>query len=244
MSAVTCVVDCPGWLAFLLACCALFCRGDGMYFRIPWCRDAVLRLTSRFAGTSWCVPGSVTLAYQTSGLVMQEMPAAQLDRDVSDAFDIAFNNIKAFHEGQQAQPLELETMPGVQCRRITRPIGRHTAYAGFNGLRFYSMHFKYGHSLTIRGSIGSCQNTLRMLAAVESSQQDCLNPSSCKAKIWSGLGVSAQRNKTTFLVSQGLSGDMTCPEIAGCMQVLLAYTCQGAQQFCPPVLSCWQYQQG
>eukprot|EP00798_Chlamydomonas_sp_ICE-L_P028699 gene28698-31864_t len=44
--------------------------------------------------------------------------------DWTGAFDIAFNNIKAFHEAQmQTAPLVVETMPGVTCRRVTRPIG-------------------------------------------------------------------------------------------------------------------------
>ncbi|KAK9797101.1 hypothetical protein WJX73_010226 [Symbiochloris irregularis] len=54
---------------------------------------------------------------------LQDMPAPQLEPDVSQAFDVAFNNISAFHKGQQGDILEVETMPGVRCRRITRPVG-------------------------------------------------------------------------------------------------------------------------
>jgi histidinol dehydrogenase len=31
-------------------------------------------------------------------------------------------NVSAFHEAQRSQPLSIETMPGVRCERITRPI--------------------------------------------------------------------------------------------------------------------------
>lgn len=57
------------------------------------------------------------------GLPLQDIPAPQLEPDVSEAFDVAFNNISAFHKGQQGGILEVETMPGVRCRRITRPVG-------------------------------------------------------------------------------------------------------------------------
>ena len=41
---------------------------------------------------------------------------------------MAFRNISAFHAAQRkAAPLDVETMPGVRCRRITRPIGARRA---------------------------------------------------------------------------------------------------------------------
>jgi histidinol dehydrogenase len=43
---------------------------------------------------------------------------------VTDAFDTAYSNIKAFHEAQITAPIEVETMPGVRCRRVSRPIGK------------------------------------------------------------------------------------------------------------------------
>lgn len=45
-----------------------------------------------------------------------------LDEASRRAFDIAFENIRAFHVAQQSEPLSVETMPGVVCRRVTRPI--------------------------------------------------------------------------------------------------------------------------
>jgi len=38
------------------------------------------------------------------------------------ALERAIANVTAFHEAQQSQPLSVETMPGVVCERITRPI--------------------------------------------------------------------------------------------------------------------------
>ena len=46
-----------------------------------------------------------------------------LDDETRMAFDVAYSNIRKFHEAQRSGTLEVETMPGVQCRRVTRPIG-------------------------------------------------------------------------------------------------------------------------
>ncbi len=48
--------------------------------------------------------------------------------EVKAAFDIAFHNISTFHAAQRsAKDLDVETMPGVRCRRVTRPIGARAA---------------------------------------------------------------------------------------------------------------------
>lgn len=74
--------------------------------------EAVKEYTSKFdrvALDSVCVP-------------IKELPVVPLDPEVAAAFDLAFNNIRAFHAAQAAPPLEVETMPGVRCRRLARPI--------------------------------------------------------------------------------------------------------------------------
>ncbi len=52
----------------------------------------------------------------------QHLPEPELDAGSRAAFDTAFENIRAFHAAQQSPPLSVETMPGVTCRRVTRPI--------------------------------------------------------------------------------------------------------------------------
>ena len=47
----------------------------------------------------------------------------ELDKATQTAFDVAYNNVRRFHEAQQTEPISLETMPGVTCRRLTRAIG-------------------------------------------------------------------------------------------------------------------------
>ncbi len=51
-----------------------------------------------------------------------------LEDDVKSAIDVAFSNIKAFHEAQVQPVLELETMPGVRCRKVMKPIERVGLY--------------------------------------------------------------------------------------------------------------------
>ena len=54
---------------------------------------------------------------------LQDFPDPQLPEETVAAFQTAFDNISSFHHAQQRKPLSVETMPGVTCRRLTRPIG-------------------------------------------------------------------------------------------------------------------------
>lgn len=51
-----------------------------------------------------------------------------LDSVTKEAFSLAYNNIRAFHEAQIPVSLIVETMPGVVCRREARPIQRVGLY--------------------------------------------------------------------------------------------------------------------
>lgn len=51
-----------------------------------------------------------------------------LDKEIQLAIDTAFDNIYRFHKAQLPIPLEVETMPGVRCKRIARPIERVGLY--------------------------------------------------------------------------------------------------------------------
>ncbi|MDZ7681875.1 MAG: histidinol dehydrogenase [Fodinibius sp.] len=46
----------------------------------------------------------------------------QLEAETKQAIDTAYENIYRFHKAQLPMPLEVETMPGVQCKRVARPI--------------------------------------------------------------------------------------------------------------------------
>ncbi|MGN8224851.1 histidinol dehydrogenase [Gracilimonas sp. BCB1] len=47
-----------------------------------------------------------------------------LSNEIQDAIDTAFNNIYSFHKAQVQESLVVETMPGVRCMKVARPIER------------------------------------------------------------------------------------------------------------------------
>eukprot|EP00250_Pteridium_aquilinum_P006166 c16138_g1_i1 orf=339-1886(-) len=52
-----------------------------------------------------------------------DLPEPKLEADVKAAFDVAYENIYAFHAAQKkTHELEVENMPGVRCRRVARAI--------------------------------------------------------------------------------------------------------------------------
>lgn len=51
-----------------------------------------------------------------------------LDKDIKQAIDTAFQNIYRFHKAQLPIPLKVETMSGVCCHRVARPIERVGLY--------------------------------------------------------------------------------------------------------------------
>jgi histidinol dehydrogenase len=61
-------------------------------------------------------------------VINPEQQVITIEDDVKDAIDTAFDNIYRFHKAQLPQSLEVETMPGVQCKRVTRPIERVGLY--------------------------------------------------------------------------------------------------------------------
>lgn len=54
--------------------------------------------------------------------------SVSLTKPVQKAIDTAFDNIYRFHKAQLPMPLEVETMPGVNCRRVARSIQRVGLY--------------------------------------------------------------------------------------------------------------------
>ena len=52
----------------------------------------------------------------------------ELDEEVKKAIDTAFDNIFRFHRAQRTMKLDVETMPGVKCSRVTKAIQRVGLY--------------------------------------------------------------------------------------------------------------------
>ena len=75
---------------------------------------AVRRYTTRFGGPSLD-------DLRASAAEFREARAS-LSSDQLAALERAVANVSRFHEAQVSAPLSLETMPGVRCERITRPV--------------------------------------------------------------------------------------------------------------------------
>ncbi len=46
----------------------------------------------------------------------------RLSDELKQAMAVAVNNIETFHNAQQLQAVDVETLPGVRCQQVTRPI--------------------------------------------------------------------------------------------------------------------------
>ncbi len=47
---------------------------------------------------------------------------SELDAEALDAIDLAIANVRRFHKPQLPQVIEVETMPGVRCQRVSHPL--------------------------------------------------------------------------------------------------------------------------
>ena len=55
-----------------------------------------------------------------------DLPDPDLDPEVKAAFDMAYDNIHAFHAAQASlADVDVQTMPGVRCRRVELASGGH-----------------------------------------------------------------------------------------------------------------------
>jgi|SRR5688572_11247251 len=75
---------------------------------------AVRRCTQKFGGPSLDQLQVSPAEFRTARAALGAREIAALERAVA--------NVTRFHEAQLSQPLSVDTMPGVRCERITRPI--------------------------------------------------------------------------------------------------------------------------
>ncbi|KMT20103.1 hypothetical protein BVRB_1g001220 isoform A [Beta vulgaris subsp. vulgaris] len=52
-----------------------------------------------------------------------DLPDPELDPRIKEAFDVAYDNIYAFHVAQKSEERNVENMKGVKCKRVARSIG-------------------------------------------------------------------------------------------------------------------------
>ena len=53
---------------------------------------------------------------------MATAPWPEVEPKVATALDAAYENVRRFHAAQAKATLRVETMPGVECRRMAVPI--------------------------------------------------------------------------------------------------------------------------
>jgi histidinol dehydrogenase len=81
---------------------------------------AVRRFTQEFGGPAIEDLRVSTAEFRTARATLRNQEIAALERAVT--------NVARFHEAQVSGALSIETMPGVRCERITRPINRVGLY--------------------------------------------------------------------------------------------------------------------
>lgn len=81
---------------------------------------ALLELTERFDKVR---PESIRVSAQEI-----DAAAERLSEEMKAALEQAYENIAKFHNAQIHQPIKVETMPGVVCEQVTRPINKVGLY--------------------------------------------------------------------------------------------------------------------
>lgn len=82
--------------------------------------DAVLNFTEKFDGVR---PQTLCLSEEDINAAIQK-----IGEEEQKALQIAYNNIKAFHEKQKIQSYEVETTKGIICKSMIRPLERVGVY--------------------------------------------------------------------------------------------------------------------
>eukprot|EP00186_Timspurckia_oligopyrenoides_P001527 CAMPEP_0182445886 /NCGR_PEP_ID=MMETSP1172-20130603/3847_1 /TAXON_ID=708627 /ORGANISM="Timspurckia oligopyrenoides, Strain CCMP3278" /LENGTH=458 /DNA_ID=CAMNT_0024641721 /DNA_START=123 /DNA_END=1499 /DNA_ORIENTATION=- len=82
--------------------------------------QAVLEYTKKF--------DKVELSLHTLVLSPSDMGIPEISESVKCAIDVAFDNLVKFHKAQLRETLQVETMNGVVCSRVSRPIERVGLY--------------------------------------------------------------------------------------------------------------------
>jgi histidinol dehydrogenase len=80
----------------------------------------------------------------------------QVPVSLKDAIDIAFKNIEKFHLAQVDSGIEVETMPGVICRRKSRPIGSVGLYVPGGTAPLFSTVLMLG----VPSMLAGCKNVV------------------------------------------------------------------------------------
>jgi len=83
-----------------------------------------------------------------------EFSAARKALSAADraALATAYRNLRAFHGAQQAKAVKVETMPGIVCEKVTRPIGRVGLYVPGGSAPLFSTALMLGVPSQLAGN--------------------------------------------------------------------------------------------
>lgn len=82
--------------------------------------SALFELTEKFDRVK---PAALRVSHDEMGAA-----AARLSETMKQALEQAYNNIRTFHLAQKMPTIKVETMPGVMCEQVTRPINKVGLY--------------------------------------------------------------------------------------------------------------------
>lgn len=85
-----------------------------------------------------------------------EQAAARVAPELKQAMTLAANNIRVFHQAQVSTPITVETMPGVHCQQITRPINSVGLYIPGGSAPLFSTVLM----LAIPATLAGCQKII------------------------------------------------------------------------------------
>lgn len=95
----------------------------------------------------------------------QEIDAAceRLGDEIKQAMAVAVKNIDTFHTAQKLQTVDIETLPGVRCQQVTRPIVSVGLYIPGGSAPLFSTVLM----LATPARIAGCQKSGALLAAAD-----------------------------------------------------------------------------
>ena len=109
-----------------------------------------------------------------------ENRAGEVDDCLREAIDLAYLNIRAFHEAQRQDPVSVETVPGVRCWQEKKPISRVGIYIPGGSAPLFSTVLM----LAIPARIAGCSE---IVLCTPPDKEGAVHPAICYAALKCGV---------------------------------------------------------
>jgi hypothetical protein len=132
--------------------------------------------------------------------------SARLGDDIKQAMAVAVKNIDTFHVAQKLQTVDVETVPGVRCQQVTRPIASVGLYIPGGSAPLFSTVLMLATPARIAGckKVVLCSPPLlrmkfsmRRNSAVYRKSLKWGRASDCGSGIWHGISAKSRQNLWT-----------------------------------------------